>query len=376
MPKTASDRIQASPESMSSAKDAGLTYVSRHRAGFGRRRKGSKAFSYIDTVGKPMRDPEHLARIKSLVIPPAWTQVWICPSPRGHIQVTGKDARGRLQYRYHPQWRQVRDQAKYGRMMAFGKALPKLRRRVSRDLGRPGLPKEKVVATVIKLLEKTLIRVGNDEYAKSNKSYGLTTIHNKHVTVNGSKMHFEFKGKSGVEHAIDLSDRRLAKVVRQCQELPEQELFEYVDDCGKRHDITSSDINDYLHQVTGDEFTAKDFRTWSGTVLAAIALQEFEAFDTNTQAKRNVVAAIETVARRMGNTKAVCRKCYIHPAVIDTYLDGSLAKLLKERVEAKLRKSIGTLRPEEAAVMALLQERLKGGSDSTPPVRRKNARAA
>ena len=357
MPKSKSLPPDVSDDALAAAKEAGLVYVSHAKPGFSRKRVG-KSFRYVDVQGKPIKNADDLARIKSLVIPPAWTEVWICPSPRGHIQCTGFDARGRLQYRYHPDWRKVRDESKYSRMMEFGKMLPKLRRRVDRDLALPGLPREKVIATVIKLLEKTLIRVGNEEYAKTNKSYGLTTIHNKHVNVSGSKIHFAFKGKSGVEHAIDLNDKRLAKVVKQCQELPEQELFEYVDADGHRHDITSSDVNAYLQETTGEAFTAKDFRTWAGTVLAAMALQEFERFDSDTQAKRNVVAAIETVAKKLGNTKAVCRKCYIHPAIIETYLDGSLADSLQQRVEDKLKKQLKSLRPEEAAVMALLQERL------------------
>jgi DNA topoisomerase-1 len=298
-----------------SAQAAGLVYTHLDRPGITRKRAG-KSFSYFDPKGKRIRDAEVLARIHSLVIPPAYRDVWINPSPRGHIQATGKDARGRLQYRYHPKWREVRDQSKYERLIAFGRTLPKLRRRIRRDLNQPGLTRERVLATVVKLLETTLIRVGNEEYAKSNKSFGLTTIRNKHVEVNGSKIHFEFRGKSGVEHAIDIQDKRLAKVVRQCQELPEQELFEYVQEDGHRHHVTSSDVNDYLHEVTGQDFTAKDFRTWAGTVLAAMALQEFEAFDSETQAKKNVVAAIESVAKKLGNTRAVCRKCYVHPVVL------------------------------------------------------------
>ena len=340
-----------------SALDAGLTYTDLHRAGITRKKRGD-GFFYVDAHGKKVSDPQTLDRIKSLVIPPAYQEVWINPSPRGHIQAVGKDARGRTQYRYHPKWRQVRDESKYERMISFAHALPKIRSRIRRDLKPHGLPRNKVLATIVKLLETTLIRVGNEEYAKTNKSFGLTTIRNKHVEVHGSQIHFEFRGKSGVEHAIDIEDKRLAKVIKKCQDLPEQQLFEYIDSEGTRHDISSSDVNAYLQEITGKDFTAKDFRTWAGTVLAAMALQEFEAFDSETQAKKNVVAAIESVAKRLGNTRAVCRKCYVHPAVLDAYLDGGLAKLLKKKIDQKLRGSIRSLKPEEAAVMAFLERRL------------------
>jgi len=344
-------------EAVDSAKDAGLIYVSLGRPGWSRRRSGL-GFQFFNQHGKGVKDQAEVLRIRELAIPPAWKDVWICPSARGHIQAVGKDARGRTQYRYHPKWRAVRDESKYGRMMQFAKALPKIRARVRRHLRLPDLPKEKVLAAIVKLLEKTLIRVGNDEYAKDNKSFGLTTIHNKHVDVNGSKVHFEFRGKSGVEHVIDIQDKRLAKIIRTCQELPEQELFEYVNEDGSRHDVTSSDVNAYLKEITGEDFTAKDFRTWAGTVLAAMALQEFEKFDSEAHAKRNVVAAIESVAKKLGNTMAVCRKCYIHPAIIDSYMEGSLAKLLKKRIGNKLRTALSKMRPEEAAVMTLLHARL------------------
>jgi DNA topoisomerase-1 len=339
------------------AKNVGLTYTHLNGPGITRKRVG-KSFLYFDVKGRRIRDRETIDRINKLVIPPAYRDVWINPSPRGHIQATGVDARGRLQYRYHPKWREARDENKYERVIAFGRALPKLRARVARDLRMDDLPREKVLATVVKLLETTLIRVGNDEYAKTNKSFGLTTIRNRHVKVNGAKIHFEFRGKSGVEHAIDIEDKRLAKVIRKCQDLPEQELFEYVNEDGSRHRITSSDVNEYLKEISGQDFTAKDFRTWSGTVLAAIALQEFEAFDSQTQAKKNVVAAIESVAKRLGNTKAVCRKCYVHPAVLDSYLDGTLLKRLEAKVEKSLSGLLKSLKPEEAAVMALLKGRL------------------
>jgi DNA topoisomerase-1 len=347
--------LKSDPEQ--SAREAGLTYTDLHHAGITRKRTG-KNFSFFDLKGKKIKDAQTISRINSLVIPPAYQEVWINPSSRGHIQATGKDARGRTQYRYHPKWREVRDQGKYEHMLSFGKALPKIRRRINRDLKLDGLPREKVLATVVKLLETTLIRVGNQEYARTNKSFGLTTIRNRHVDVTGSKIHFEFRGKSGVEHAIDITDKRLAKVIHQCQELPEQDLFEYVNQDGSRHSISSSDVNEYLQQITGQDFTAKDFRTWAGTVLAAMALQEFEAFDSETQAKKNVVAAIESVAKKLGNTSAVCRKCYIHPAVLDTYLEGELARQLQNELEKTLAANLHSLKPEEAAVMAVLQQRL------------------
>ncbi len=305
-----------------------------------------------------VRDAETLARIRSLVIPPAWKDVWICPNADGHLQATGRDARGRKQYRYHPRWREVRDEDKYSRMIDFVRALPRIRRRVRRDLSRRGMPREKVLAAIVQLLETTLIRVGNEEYAKQNESYGLTTIHNRHVRVRGSTLRFDFRGKSGVEHEIDLHDPRLARIVRKCKDLPGQELFGYIDDDDQVRDVGSSDVNDYLREISGHEFTAKDFRTWAGTALAAQALQEFEEFDSEAAAKRNVTRAIERVAERLGNTKAVCRKCYIHPAVIDAYLDRTLVQTLKRRAERELRQSIARLPSEETAVLALLEERL------------------
>jgi DNA topoisomerase-1 len=356
----------APPENIQAAKTAGLRYVSEQTEGICRHRRG-KGFFYADSSGKKVRDAETLNRIKSLVIPPAWKDVWICPDPRGHIQAIGRDQRGRKQYRYHARWREARDETKYEHMLDFGKSLPKIRRRVRRDMRQPGLPREKVIAIVIKLLESTLIRIGNDEYAKANHSIGLTTMHNKHVEIKAGAIHFEFRGKSGVEHAIDLQDRRLAKIIKACQDVPGYDLFQYVNGDGTHHAIKSEDINEYLHRVAGKEFTAKDFRTWAGTVLAAMALQEFERFDSQTQAKRNVVAAIESVAKKLGNTKAVCRKCYIHPTVLNTYLDGTLVDSLKAQVERQLKSSLHGLRPEEAAVLALLQERLSRESKTKPP---------
>jgi DNA topoisomerase I len=314
---------------------------------------------YIDADGRTVRDPEILGRIKSLAIPPAWRDVWICPIAHGHVQATGLDAKGRKQYRYHPRWREVRDETKYDRILIFGRLLPKIRQRIARDLARPGLPREKILAAVVRLLETTLIRVGNEEYARQNDSFGLTTMRDRHVDVSGATLKFEFRGKSGITHVIDLTDRRLAKIVKQSQDLPGYELFQYLDDEGTRRSIDASDVNSYLKKIAGEEFTAKDFRTWAGTVLAVRALQEFQTFDSNAQAKRNVVQAIESVAKRLGNTKAVCRKCYIHPAVIDFYMEGSLLQTLTRRVKKELTRSLHGLPAEEAAVLALLQQRLK-----------------
>ena len=320
---------------------------------------------YVDTDGQLIRDAEVLARIKSLAIPPAWRDVWICPIAHGHVQATGLDAKGRKQYRYHPRWREVRDETKYDRMLIFAKVLPKIRQRVERDLAQPGLPREKILATVMRLLETTLIRVGNEEYARENNSFGLTTMRDRHVNVSGATLKFAFRGKSGVTHAIDLTDRRLAKIVKKSQDLPGYELFQYIDENGTSRSIDASDVNAYLKETTGEEFTAKDFRTWAGTVLAARALQEFEAFDSQAQAKRNIVQAIESVAKRLGNTKAVCRKCYIHPAVITQYMDGALLETLNRRVKKEFTKSLHRLSAEEAAVLTLLQQRLKREAEGT-----------
>jgi DNA topoisomerase I len=347
-------------ENKQTAKAAGLRYVSDESPGI-QRIKSGKGFSYITPSGKPIKDEQTMARIRSLAIPPAYRDVWICSDPNGHIQAVGRDARGRKQYRYHPRWREVRDENKYDKMIAFAAALPKIRARTARDIRKPGLPREKVLATVIQLMEKTLIRVGNDEYARTNDSYGLTTMRDKHAKVKSNGVHFQFKGKHGIAHEIKLGDPRLAKIVRDCQDLPGYELFQYVEEDGVVRDIGSADVNEYLREIAGEEFTAKDFRTWAGTVLAAKALREVKAFDTQAQAKRNVVAAIEKVAERLGNTKAVCRKCYIHPAVLNAYLDGNLVQTLKQRA-ADMARSANKLRPEEASVLALIQRKLGGSS--------------
>jgi DNA topoisomerase-1 len=353
-------------EPIESARAVGLRYVSDDQPGFARQRAG-KGFRYFDPNGKELRDEEHLNRIKSLAIPPAWTDAWICPLANGHLQATGRDARGRKQHRYHPRWREVRDETKFARMVAFARALPKIRKRVVSDLKLPGLPRSKVLAAVVRLLEVSLIRVGNDEYARDNKSYGLTTMRDHHVDVSGPRMRFHFKGKGGKQHAIDITDPRLAAIVKECQDLPGQEIFQYIGDDGQRRDVKSEDVNQYLQEITGEDFTAKDFRTWAGTVLAAMALRELEKFDTQAQAKKNVLRAIEAVAERLGNTPAICRRCYVHPMVLDAYMDGALLETVKQRATEQWNTSIRKLRPEEAAVLALLQERLAGsGNGSTP----------
>jgi len=340
-----------------SAHQAGLRYVTDDMPGLRRVRAGN-AFRYIRPDGKALKDPAEIRRIRSLAIPPAWRDVWICPIANGHLQATGRDARGRKQHRYHPEWRAVRDQTKYNRLLAFGRALPKIRRRVDRDLAQKVLTKTKVVATVVRLLETSLIRVGNEEYARDNQSFGLTTMRDKHVEIDGTTLRFQFRGKSGKEHTVDLRDARLAKIVKACQDLPGHELFQYLGEQGERQKISSEDVNDYLREITAQDFTAKDFRTWAGTVLAAMALQEFAEFDSQVQAKQNILRAIERVAQRLGNTPSICRKCYIHPVILDSYLSGSMLETLKQRAEKQMVESLKHLRPEEAAVLGLLRQRL------------------
>jgi DNA topoisomerase-1 len=349
---------ETDPEAAAAAAEAaGLRYVTDSAPGITRRRAG-KGFSYRDPHGRPITEARELARLRALAIPPAWTDVWICPDPRGHVQATGRDARGRKQYRYHDEWRAIRDAHKFDRILIFARALPQIRARIDADLRRHGLPREKVLATVVRLLETTLIRVGNAEYARENKSFGLTTIRHRHVEVNGNTIAFEFRGKGGKVHKVSTRDRRLARIVRTCHELPGQELFQYIDDEGVHRDVDSADVNAYLQEISGEPFTAKDFRTWAGTVLASLALSEFESFDTKAAAKRNVTRAIEHVSSHLGNTVAVCRKSYVHPAILDSYLDGSLLEFLKGRVEEALREELDGLSGEEAAVLAFLQQRL------------------
>jgi DNA topoisomerase I len=317
-----------------------------------------RGFAYRDPDERPVRDGPTLDRIKSLAIPPAWKDVWICASARGHLQATGRDDRRRKQFRYHPRWTALRDASKYERLIGFCRVMPKLRRRVARDLRRPELTHEKVVATVIRLMEATLIRVGNEEYARENRSYGMTTLRDRHAKVRGSTVRLIFRGKSGKEVDAEVTDKRVARVVKQCQELPGQDLFAYVDGNGERRTVTSQDVNDYMRETTGEDYTAKDFRTWAGTVLAAVALRELESFESETEAKRNVVAAIDRVAKRLGNTRAVCRRSYVHPAVLDSYLDGSLGRKLVRRAEKLLDE--GAVTPSvESAVLSLLRSRLR-----------------
>ena len=330
------------------AEAAGLRYVSDVTPGIGRATSG-KGFRYVDARGATVRDKATLARIRALAIPPAWTDVWICPSARGHIQATGRDARGRKQYRYHPDWHVVRDETKFERMLAFSGALPAIRRKIDADLGLPGMPRRKVLATVVQLLESTGIRVGNHEYTRANGSYGLTTLRDRHVEIDGSRLVFEFRGKSGKVHSVNITDRRLARIVARSQSIPGEELFQYLDEEGKRQAVGSGDVNAYIREISGDDFSAKDFRTWAGTLLACEALLAIGPADTVREAKANVNAAIDRVAERLNNTRAVCRRYYVHPAVLTAYADGRLAQLL------------GRARPSNAArlesrVLRLLQK--------------------
>ena len=349
-PEVVSDPVE-------SAQTAGLRYVSDTQPGIRRKRAG-KGFTYVGPDGKTISEAKELTRIRSLAIPPAYTDVWICTSPNGHIQATGRDARGRKQYRYHPKWREVRDETKFGRMLVFSEALPAIRARIERDLQRSGLPREKVLATVVRLLECTRIRVGNDEYAKANRSFGLTTLQDRHVEVSGANVRFEFRGKSGKTHKVDLNDRRLARIVQRCQALPGEDLFQYVDDDGVRQSIGSGDVNDYIRDISGQEFTAKDFRTWAGTLLAVAALKEVGAWGSQRQAKSNVLRAIDRVAEQLNNTRAICRKYYVHPVVFETYLAGTLLEHLQNGTKRSAKQDLDA---EEAAVVRLLRHHLSKG---------------
>jgi DNA topoisomerase I len=340
-----------------SAKAAGLRYVTDTSPGIRRQRAG-KGFTYLTGDGTRLRDRHELQRITSLRIPPAWTKVWICPMSHGHLQATGYDAKGRKQYRYHPRWRDVRDETKYGRMLVFGEALPSIRQHVEHDLALHGLPRAKVLATVLQLLETTLMRVGNEEYTRANDSFGLTTLRDRHVDIAGATLRFHFRGKSGKEHTVEINDRRLALIVKRCQEIPGQELFQYRDDEGQRRTIDSADVNEYLRQVTGQDFTSKDFRTWNGTVLAVRALQTCGVGESAAQAKKAVVEAIKTVAAQLGNTPAICRKCYVHPAVIEAYLEGILIDMLQRLGKADPAALIQGLSAEEGKVLAFLRQAL------------------
>ncbi|MDQ2864635.1 MAG: DNA topoisomerase IB [Candidatus Eremiobacteraeota bacterium] len=333
------------------AKEAGLVYVTDGSPGI-RRVARARQFSYVLPSGKPLKDAAELGRIRALAVPPAYTDVWICPQPDGHLQATGRDARGRKQYRYHPRWREIRDETKYHRMLDFARALPRIRERVETDIALPGLQRDKVLAAVVLLLESTRIRIGNDEYAKENDSYGLTTLLNRHARVAGSEVRFSFKGKSGVKHAVSLRDRRLAAIVRACQDLPGQELFGYSDKEGTVRDVSSSDINDYIRRISGGDFTAKDFRTWVGTVQCALILANVEDAETQMARKREIAEACKLVAAHLGNTPAVCRRSYIHPGILEKFAaDGSLGK----RTGGKITQG---LRPEEHFVVAFLKRHL------------------
>ena len=340
------------------AKAAHLHYVTDSKPGI-RRERTQDGWDFYMPDGTRITDEKNIARIKKLAIPPAYTEVWICRDPNGHLQAVGRDARGRKQYRYHPRWREIRDEAKYGKMLIFGRKLPDIRKRVEHDLSKPGLPREKVLAALVRLLERTLARIGNEEYARTNNSFGLTTLRERHVKVHGTTVELDFRAKHGIQRHIELKDRKLANIVRKLQDIPGQELFHYVDHDGLSHTVGSDDVNHYLHDITGEEITAKDFRTWAATNLAALALKEFESFDSAAKAKKNVLRAVEAVSSLLGNTPSICRKCYIHPAIFDGYLDGSLLEGLKDRADAVLDHKEGGLTAEEIAVTAFLDKRLE-----------------
>jgi DNA topoisomerase I len=350
--KPARPTVTADP--IESAEAAGLRYVSDTMPGISRKRSGT-GFYYVGTDGKRITDRKQIARIRSLAIPPAYTDVWICPSPSGHIQATGRDARGRKQYRYHPRWREIRDETKFGRMIDFSRTLPAIREQVERDLARPTLTREKVIATVVRLLECTGIRVGNDEYARANRSFGLTTLRDHHVAISGSTLRFQFRGKGGKVHDLALTDRRLARIVARCQAMPGETLFQYADADGVRQSVDSGDVNAYLREITGQEFTAKDFRTWAGTILAVEVLKEMGEVETQKEAKTVILQAIDRVAERLNNTRAVCRKYYVHPAVFETYAAGTMLKALGNgNGTAAAAAAAAALTAEEQAVVRLL----------------------
>jgi DNA topoisomerase I len=342
------------PEHIDSARAAGLRYVTDAMPGITRKRRG-KGFAYVAPDGSTVRERDAIQRFRSLVIPPAWTNVWICPIENGHLQVTARDARGRKQYRYHPRFREQRDGTKFERLFEFGDVIWRIRDAVARDVALDGLPREKVLATLVWLLERTFIRVGTEEMSRMNKSYGLTTLRKKHVEVEGSELRFEFRGKSGVEHAVTVDDARIARIVQRCQDLRGEILFKYIDDDGARREVEAGDVNDYLREVTGSDITAKDFRTWAGTMIAAEFLRALGPAPTAKQANRNVVAAIDHTAERLGNTRAVCRKYYIHPSLVAAYLKGDVLPPLRLR-RVKVRKPGGKLRRHEAEVLAFLRD--------------------
>jgi DNA topoisomerase-1 len=346
-------RRNTSPDPIESAQSAGLRYVSDTSPGIARKRAG-KGFSYAGPDGERISDKKEIARIRSLAIPPAYTDVWICPHPNGHIQATGRDARGRKQYRYHPRWREIRDETKFGRMLEFSQVLPVIRERIERDLSRPGLSREKVLATVVRLLECTGIRVGNDEYARANRSFGLTTLRSHHVEISGSTLRFQFRGKGGKIHDVALTDRRLARIVTHCQAVPGETLFQYVDADNVRQTVDSGDVNQYLREITSQEFTAKDFRTWAGTIQAVAALQELGPAGTEREAKSAILKAIDQVAEQLNNTRAVCRKYYVHPAVFETYQAGAMLQALENGNGTAAAAAAAELSAKERAVVRLL----------------------
>jgi DNA topoisomerase-1 len=349
--------VEAALDPEVAAKQAQLRYVDDSAPGI-TRHKAPNGFDYRLPDGALVGDIDTLKRIRSLAIPPAWTNVWICLHSNGHLQATGRDARGRKQYRYHPRWRGVRDEAKYSKLLIFTHVLPQLRARVEEDLKRLGLQRERVLAAIVRLMELTFFRIGNSEYAKANKSFGLTTLRDRHVAIEGSRIHISFRGKSGKHHETDINDRRLARIVKDCRDLPGYDLFQYVDDDGERHTVGSAEVNEYLREITGEEITAKDFRTWAGTQLAAEALREFEGVGSEAERKRAVVRAVEKVAKHLGNTPTICRRCYIHPAVLESYLDGTMLEALADNTSKYLAENINGLSAEEAAVAAFLRLRL------------------
>ncbi len=362
----------AESEGRASARAAGLRYSTDSRPGITRQRSG-RGFSYRRADGDLIRDRAVLTRLRGLAIPPAWTDVWICPDATGHLQATGRDAKGRKQYRYHDLWRAGRDDAKFESLIDFARVLPKIRERCNADLAKPGMPREKVLAAVVKLLELTLIRVGNDEYARLNRSFGLTTLKNRHATVSGTRVRFRFRGKSGRQHEVGIRDRRLAAVVRRCQDLPGQELFQYVGDDGESHDVASDDVNAYLREISGSDVTAKDFRTWAGTVLAYRALRALAPGDSDTAARKNVVEAVRFTSDRLGNTPAVARKSYVHPAILEAYMDGSIGGALLEAAEDQVDPPSAPDPREERQVVALLRKRL---AETTNAPKRGSRRAS
>jgi DNA topoisomerase I len=354
-------------EHRQAATRAGLTYVTDGVAGIRRRRAG-KGWVYFGPDGGKVLDLDERRRINRLVIPPAWTDVWICPDPSGHIQATARDARGRKQYRYHPLYRESRDQSKFRRVLEFSEILPSIRERIERDLRAPDLTRRQILATVVRLLDKTLIRVGNDEYARENRSFGLTTLRRRHVQVDGSKLRFSFRGKSGVQQDVAITDRRLARVVQQCQDLPGQELFQYLDGFGRRQSVSSDDVNEYLRYISGRDITAKDFRTWAGTMLAAKELATMGAASSEREMKRNIVRAIDEVAERLGNTRTVCRKYYVHPALLDAYVKGLTVPLEPVVPGTAARRGGAALRRDEVLVLQFLQdqEAAKSSTEDLP----------